>query len=172
MEASTVIGIDPGSLRTGWGVVREQGNAFSLVDCGIIRTSSQGGRGFSDRLAQIYQELVAVLRKTTPAEAAIEQVFQAKNAVSALKLGQARGVAVAACAACGLSVLDYAPTLVKQTIVGNGRAEKEQVAFMVQRMLGVHSESWPLDTTDALGIAITHLCVRRFERRKEKILSS
>ncbi len=158
----TVMGIDPGSQRTGWGIVREVSGVLHLVDCGIIRTTAGGDTAFSQRLACIYRELVAVLRRCSPAEAAIEQVFTARNAASALKLGQARGVAVAACAACGIPVNDYEPTLIKKTLVGTGRAEKEQVAFMVRRLLNVRGEGWALDTSDALGVAICHLTMRRF----------
>ena len=164
MAGAVVIGIDPGSVRTGWGVVREDGTGLSLIDCGIIRTTSGGRKEFSERLAFIYHELTAVLDRLKPEEAAIEDVFQAKNASSALKLGQARGVAVAACASRHLSVSDYPPTLFKQTIVGAGGAEKEQVAFMVRTMLGVRDVDWALDTSDALGIAITHLLMRRHAR--------
>ena len=93
MAGAVVIGIDPGSVRTGWGVVREDGTGLSLIDCGIIRTTSGGRKEFSERLAFIYHELTAVLDRLKPEEAAIEDVFQAKNASSALKLGQARGTA-------------------------------------------------------------------------------
>lgn len=161
MNGVSVIGIDPGSRRTGWGVVRETSGVLTLVDCGLVCAS---GQDFSARLARIYHELVAVLARLAPEEAAIEQVFTAKNAASALKLGQARGVAVAACAARGLPVSDYEPTLVKKTLVGTGRAEKEQVAFMVQRLLNVRAERWALDTSDALGVAVCHLTMRRFAR--------
>lgn len=157
----TVIGIDPGSQRTGWGIVREVSGVLQLVDCGIIRTAAAGEKEFSARLARIYSELVAVLRRCPPAEAAIEQVFTARNAASALKLGQARGVAVAACAACGIPVSDYEPTVIKKALVGTGRAEKEQVAFMVRRLLNARGEGWALDTSDALGVAICHLTMRR-----------
>ena len=174
MAALTVIGIDPGSQRTGWGVVREVSGVLSLVECGVVRTAS--GRGgpeaagaaesdFSRRLARIYHELAAILGRHKPDQAAMEQVFTAKNAASALKLGQARGAAVAACAAAGLNVADYAPTLVKKSLVGTGRAEKEQVAFMVRRLLNVRTEAaakWPLDASDALAVAICHLGMRRF----------
>ena len=153
MAGAVVIGIDPGSVRTGWGVVREDGTGLSLIDCGIIRTTSGGRKEFSERLAFIYHELTAVLDRLKPEEAAIEDVFQAKNASSALKLGQARGVAVAACASRHLSVSDYPPTLVKQTIVGAGGAEKEQVAFMVRTMLGVRDVDWALDTSDAIALS-------------------
>ena len=172
MAALTVIGIDPGSQRTGWGVVREVSGVLALVECGVVRTAS--GRadedgapasGFSRRLARIYHELGEVLARYRPDQAAMEQVFTARNAASALKLGQARGAAVAACAAAGLDVADYAPTLVKKSLVGTGRAEKEQVAFMVRRLLNVRSEAaekWPLDASDALAVAICHLGMRRF----------
>ena len=112
MQPVTVIGIDPGSQRTGWGVVREVSGVLRLVDCGVVRTAS-AGKEFSARLARIYHELAKVLGRCKPDEAAIEQVFTAKNAASALKLGQARGVAVAACAAYGLGISDYEPTLSK-----------------------------------------------------------
>lgn len=160
-----VLGIDPGSLRTGWGVVREQSGVLSLVDCGIIRTTkpSEAGENFSARLAVIYTSLCEVLKKYSPEECAIEQVFTAQNAASALKLGQARGVAVAACATFSLPVFDYEPTLVKKSIVGSGRAEKEQVAFMICQILNISRQKWPLDITDALGIAICHLSQRRFQ---------
>lgn len=162
----TVIGIDPGSQTTGWGVVRECSGVLHLVDCGAVRTTSlaknvSGTTDFSVRLAHIYTELHSIIGRTSPMEAAIEQVFTAKNAATALKLGQARGVAVAACAAYALPVSDYPPTLVKKTIVGVGRAEKSQVAFMVGRLLNTKAQ-WGLDTTDALAVAICHLTLRRY----------
>lgn len=161
MQSVTVIGIDPGSQRTGWGVIREVSGVLHLVDCGIVRTTAQE-KEFSERLARIYRELAEVVARCKPDEAAVEQVFTAKNPAGALKLGQARGVAVAACAAHGIRVHDYEPTLVKKSVVGTGRAEKEQVAFMVKRLLNVKNADWPLDTSDALAVAICHLSMRRF----------
>jgi crossover junction endodeoxyribonuclease RuvC len=157
----TVIGIDPGSRFTGWGVVREISGSLRLVECGVCRPSA--ALPFAQRLTAIYHELTCVLAAHTPAEAAIEQVFTAKNASTALKLGQARGVAVAACAGRNIPVLDYAPAVVKKTLVGAGRAEKAQVAFMAGRLLGIKAD-WPVDASDALGIAICHLTMRRFAR--------
>lgn len=168
MDPVTVIGIDPGSINTGWGIVRTAASGYELVDCGCIHTVSSSKTDFCLRLAKIYHDLVAVLERYRPGEAAIEQVFQAKNAATALKLGQARGVAVAACASIGISVSDYPPTLVKKTLVGAGMAEKEQVAFMVRCKLGVPRADWALDTSDALAIALTHLSMRRF-RALEKL---
>lgn len=156
-----VIGIDPGSRRAGWGIVRERSGVLELVDCGLIRAESTQEESFSSRLAFIYSELRRQLERHQPREAAIEQVFTAKSASSALKLGQARGVAVAACAASGLEIFDYEPTLVKKSLVGSGRAEKEQVAFMVRRLLNAGGENWSLDTSDALAVAICHLSQRR-----------
>ncbi len=159
-----VIGIDPGSRITGWGIVEEHSGVLRLVDCGAIRTQSKANTPFSVRLATIYKELTAVIAYHKPQEAAIEQVFTAKNAMTALKLGQARGVAVAACAGFDLPVHDYEPTLVKKSLVGVGRAEKEQVAYMVRVLLGTKGtkEEWLLDTSDALGVAICHINMRKF----------
>ena len=161
----TVIGIDPGSRHTGWGVVREMSGVLTLVDCGVCSPSQK--LAFAERLAAIYHGLSEVLARLLPAEAAIEQIFIAQNTATALKLGQARGVAVAACAARHIPIQDYEPTLVKKTLVGVGRAEKEQVAFMVGRLLGI-KPNWPADTSDAIGIAICHLNMRRFARLKRQ----
>ena len=161
MAPVTVIGIDPGSVCTGWGVVREESGVLRLVDCGAIRLKDAD---FSKRLASIYHALVTIVGRYAPQEAAVEQVFAARNAATALKLGQARGVALAACAAHGLSVRDYPPALVKKSLVGVGSAEKFQVSFMVGRLLNV-KEDWAVDTGDALAIAICHLTMRRFEQR-------
>jgi crossover junction endodeoxyribonuclease RuvC len=161
MAAITVIGIDPGSVCTGWGIVREESGVLRLVDCGAVRVRDAD---FSARLAAIYHELAAIVERCAPQEAAVEQVFTARNAATALKLGQARGVALAACAAHGLSVRDYPPALVKKALVGVGSAEKSQVGFMVGRLLNVKAD-WAADTGDALAVAICHLTVRRFEQR-------
>jgi len=106
-------------------------------------------------------ELIAI---HCPTEAAIESVFVSKNSASAIKLGQARGAAMAACAVAGLTVADYPPTMVKKSIVGVGRAEKEQVAFMVAQILGVKKPDWALDASDALAVALCHLNERRMRR--------
>ena len=160
MSAITIIGIDPGSTCTGWGVVREAGGQLSLVDCGAIRAK---GEDFSARIGDIFMQLSDILEVTRPDEAAIEDVFAGKSVVSALKLGQARGAAVAACALHELPISNYPPTQVKQALVGVGRADKEQVSFMVGRLLNIQPD-WPADTGDALAVAICHLNMRRFAR--------
>ena len=154
-----VLGIDPGSQCLGWGLVEETSGMLRLVDCGAIRPK---GETFSQRLGQLYTQLARVVREVAPHEAAIENVFTCKNMSSALKLGQARGIAVGACAAEGIPVADYEPTLVKQTLVGTGRAEKEQVSFMVGRLLNT-KPTWGLDTGDALAVALCHLQMRRLQ---------
>ena len=156
MAKKTVIGIDPGSQHTGFGVVSYDSGRFHLETCGVIHTK-EDGPDFSKRLIKIYHELVKVIQTAAPIEAAIEQVFVSKNPQSALKLGQARGVAIAACAAYNLPVFDYAPTKVKSAVVGLGHAPKEQVAFMVKQTLKIKEADWALDTSDALGVAICHL---------------
>ena len=157
MSGITVLGVDPGSRCLGWGVVNESSGVLRLVACGTIRPK---GEEFSLRIGDLYLQLAAVVSQYTPDEAAIESMFTHKNAMSALKLGQARGAAIAACAACGVPVSDYEPTVIKKSIVGAGRAEKEQVRFMVARLLGAKAD-WNLDASDALGCAICHLNTRR-----------
>lgn len=159
-EDLTILGIDPGSQCLGWGLVRERSGVLSLLDCGAIRPK---GDEFSARLGSLFTSLAVLVARHNPDEAAIEQVFTCKNVSSAIKLGQARGVAVAACAAHGVPVFDYEPTLVKKSLVGTGRAEKAQVSFMVGQMLGVKAD-WGLDTSDALALAVCHLNMRRMRR--------
>jgi len=160
-EPLTVIGIDPGSQCLGWGVVSDSSGMLSLVDCGTVRPK---GETFSARLGALFTAISEILARHRPQEAAVENVFTHKNILSALKLGQARGVAVAACAAHGIPVSDYEPTQVKKTLVGVGRAEKTQVSYMVSHMLGQKQPTWVLDTSDALACAICHLNMRRMRR--------
>lgn len=163
-NALTVLGIDPGSQCLGWGLVCERSGVLSLAACGTVRPK---GEAFSDRLGSLFIALSAIVAEHRPDEAAVEQVFTHKNVISALKLGQARGVAVAACAAHGVPVCDYEPALIKKNLVGSGRAEKTQVAFMVGQVLGVRAD-WPPDTSDALACAICHLNMRRLHRLMKK----
>ena len=157
-----VLGLDPGSQVTGYGVVREASGRAELLAVGTIRTPSGGE--MAERLGVIFTRVAELIRAHSPDEAAIESVFVSKNTASALKLGQARGAAMAACAVAGVSVAGYAPTQVKKSLVGVGRAEKEQVAFMVAQILGVKKPDWALDASDALGVAICHLNERRLRR--------
>lgn len=156
----TVLGIDPGAQCLGWGVVRECSGVLELLACGTVRPKSEV---FEQRLGEIFTAMSDVIKKHAPDEAAVENVFVQKNVLSALKLGQARGAAIAACAAAELPVTGYEPALVKKNLVGTGRAEKSQVSFMVGRILGV-KPTWAVDIGDALGCAICHLNMRRMQK--------
>ena len=147
-----ILGIDPGSRVTGFGLINSNGNKIDHVECGCIRTNESV---MQTRLKTIFTELCAVIHKHQPEEAAIEEVFMGKNAGSALKLGQARGVALAACLANDLYVSEYSARKVKQSVVGTGAATKAQVKRMVQILLGI-TENIAEDSADALAIAICH----------------
>ncbi len=157
-----VLGIDPGSRVTGYGVVREASGQVELLVAGTVRTAS--AKDLGRRLGLIFEGLAAVIAEHAPSEAAVENVFVSKNVMSALKLGQARGAAIAACASAGLPVSAYEPTLVKKSLVGTGRAAKGQVAWMVAHSLGVANPGWAEDASDALAVAICHLNQRRMNR--------
>lgn len=156
------MGIDPGSRVTGFGLIREVSGTLSLVEAGIVRTDTSAS--LDERLGHIFFRLCEIIALHCPEESAIENIFQARNAASALKLGQARGAAVVACARSRIPVFSYEPTMVKKSVVGVGRADKAQVAFMVARLLGVSKPDWALDCSDALAVAICHVNQRRFFR--------
>lgn len=157
-----VLGIDPGSRITGFGVIQEVSGRLSLIDAGTIRTTKDAG--VDVRLGEIFFRLVEIISKYQPLNGAIEDVFQARNPSSALKLGQARGAAIVACAHTQVPVFGYEPTTIKKSVVGVGRADKSQVAYMVARLLGVTKADWALDASDALAVAICHVNQRRFLR--------
>ena len=156
-----VLGLDPGSRVTGYGFVRERSGVLELLDAGVVRTGAE--TDFSRRLGVIFTAVAELIGRHAPAEAAVENVFVSKNAGTALKLGQARGAALAACSVAGLPVFSYEPTIIKKSVVGTGRAEKTQVAFMVGRVLQCR-ETFAVDATDALAAAVCHLNQRRFAR--------
>lgn len=152
-----LLGIDPGLVRTGWGVIKSSGNSLSLVSAGIVKTAPNAKEegDFASRLLHISCELAKVVELYKPNEAAIEETFVNVNGQSTLKLGQARGAILLTLAQAGLIPHEYAPTLVKKTVTGAGRAEKDQVARMVQMLLPGCAKFTP-DAMDALAIAITH----------------
>ncbi len=147
-----VLGIDPGSRVTGYGVVESDGVHSRHLGSGCIRTASGD---FTRRLGEIFRGVGAILSEWQPQEVAVEQVFVSRNAASALKLGQARGAVISAVVMAELPVFEYTPAAVKQGLVGNGRAEKEQVLHMVQVILGMQGRM-ALDESDALAIALCH----------------
>jgi crossover junction endodeoxyribonuclease RuvC len=147
-----VLGIDPGSVATGYGVVSVEGSTLRRVGGGTIRAR---GDTLADRLAFLQRELVGAIAELAPECAALESIFSAKNARSALVLGHARGVALAACGTAGLGPAEYTPQQVKAAVTGYGRADKSQVMLMVQRLLGLTAPP-PSDEADALAVAICH----------------
>jgi crossover junction endodeoxyribonuclease RuvC len=150
-----IVGIDPGSERTGYGCVETDGRRHRLVTCGAITAAAADA--FPARLARIHRELMTILTKTRPDCVAIESVFHAVNARSALKLGHARGVALLAAVEAGCTIVEYTPAEVKRAVVGYGRAEKRQVQQMVKLLLGLAHPPTPYDASDALAVAICHL---------------
>lgn len=161
-DGLVVLGLDPGSRVTGYGLVLEKSGQATLIETGTIRTPVK--KEMATRLGVIFDRLAELITTHGPVEAAIENVFVSKNPSSALKLGQARGAAMAACATHGLSVAEYEPTKVKKNLVGVGNAPKDQVAFMVAHCLGVKKPNWAEDASDALAVAICHLNERRMRK--------
>ena len=147
-----VLGIDPGSRVTGYGLIETDGVRSRHLGSGCIRTTSGD---FPQRLGEIFTGVRGVLAEWQPQEVAIEQVFVSRNASSALKLGQARGAAISAVVTLEIPIFEYTPAAVKQGLVGNGRAEKEQVLHMVRVILGMQGKM-ALDESDALAIALCH----------------
>jgi len=150
-----VLGVDPGTLVTGYGVVARKDSHLRLLACGTIRNPS--GQSMALRLRTIYAELTSVIEKYHPDEFAIESAFYGKNAQSALKLGHARGVSILAAVEHEIPTSEYSPREVKKAVVGTGNASKEQVQFMIKTLLGLSNGKMLLDTSDALAIAICHL---------------
>ncbi len=151
--AIRILGVDPGLRNTGWGVIEVLDTRLAYVSCGSIRTNA--ACSLAERLALIHRALIRLVEDQRPAEAAVEETFVNRDPQSTLKLGQARGVALAALAIQGLPVAEYAANLIKKTVVGVGHAEKRQVAMMVKTLLPLSQASSP-DAADALAVAICH----------------
>lgn len=149
-----IIGIDPGYAIMGWGILDLKGNKFSVVDYGSITTDA--GVEAAKRLQHIYAELGAIIAKYQPEEAAIEELFFNNNAKTVILVGEARGIAVLACANAGLEISEYTPLQIKQALVGYGRADKKQVQAMVKAILNLKKVPKPDDTADAVAAAICH----------------
>jgi crossover junction endodeoxyribonuclease RuvC len=157
-----IVGIDPGTMITGWGVVEALGNSLEHIAHGTIGTS--GAPAQADRLSVIYRGIEEVIRLYQPDAVSVERVFFARNPQSALKLGQARGVALLAAAHHGITVNEYAAVEIKMAVVGYGQASKEQVQKMVASLLRV-AEKMAADAADALAAAICHLHRQTFQAR-------
>jgi crossover junction endodeoxyribonuclease RuvC len=157
-----VLGIDPGSLTTGYGLVEKKENRLIYVGAGKI--SLPNSLPFTERIHKIFESLLEIIQTYQPKEMSIEDIFFAKNVKSALKIGHARGAALIAATQGGLKVFEYTPLQIKQSVVGYGRATKEQVRSMVKIILKIDTQTqFSLDTSDALAIAICHHNWVRFE---------
>jgi crossover junction endodeoxyribonuclease RuvC len=167
MSAIRIIGIDPGLRHTGWGIIEAEGNKLSYVADGAVHSVNEDD--LAVRLLQIHQQILAVLDEFKPDEAAIEETFVNKDARATLKLGQARGVVMLAPVLRKIGVAEYAPNVIKKTVVGNGHAEKDQVKHMV-RILLPRAELKTADSVDALAIAICH-AQHRGSRKLQEILN-
>ena len=159
LQQRRVLGIDPGSRITGYGIVEEVSGKLHAVTYGAWKLSSNN---FSDRLKEIYQNIERLISQHQPTEVSVETVFFSKNAMSSIKLGQARGAALTAAANQNLKVSEYSPTQVKQAVGGYGRSDKEQVQKMVFLLLGLQGRA-KVDATDALAVAICHLNSVKFQ---------
>src|SRR5437660_10949791 len=157
-QAIRILGIDPGLRRTGWGLIACEGNRLIYLACGSVESNEK--LGLAERLVAIHDGLARIVDEFRPDEAAVEATFVNRDAVATLKLGQARGIALLVPAKAGLSVAEYAPNLVKKTIVGAGHCEKVQIRMMVKVLLP-KADPQSDDAADALAIAVTHAHHRR-----------
>ena len=164
--AIRIVGIDPGLRRTGWGVIDTDGVKFGYVACGSVSSDAGGSLGM--RLRQLFDGLSEVLAQLAPVEAAVEQTFVNRDAAAALKLGQARGIAMLVPALAGLTIAEYAPNAVKKTVVGAGHGDKDQIRAMVKCLLPRATPD-SADAADALAIAITHAHSRAWAKLAESI---
>ena len=163
-----ILGIDPGYAILGWGVIDMKGNHFKVVDYGAVTTDSK--MEMPDRLKVLYNSLMDIITEYEPDVASIEELFFNTNAKTAILVGQARGVAVLACANSGLDIEEYTPLQIKQGLVGYGRAEKKQVQLMVKTILNLQEVPKPDDTADALAAAVCHGHSANSRNRMKKIL--
>jgi crossover junction endodeoxyribonuclease RuvC len=162
------LGIDPGTAIVGYAVVAAQGDKLNMLVCDVITTPAR--MPLSERLQHIYQGLSEVITTYHPSEAAMEALFFAKNARTAMTVGQARGVAMLALANAGLSISEYTPLQVKQAVTGYGSAKKEQVGEMVRILLQLTSIPRPDDAADAAAVAICHLNTAQYVTFQESTL--
>ena len=161
-----VLGIDPGSETLGWGIVEGSGLKYAAVEFGVVKSNPR--QPFAKRLANIYEGVSAVIESFQPDVVSIEEAFYAVNAGVAIKLGQVRGVMLLLAEQRGLEIAEYAPRLIKQTVVGYGAAEKRQVQEMVKLLLRLKAIPTPHDAADALAIAICHFHHHGMKSKIEK----
>ncbi len=149
-----ILGVDPGTLITGYGVIRSDGATLKMLEVGVIRNTAK--EMMPIRLRHIYSGLCQIIEKFHPDELAIETAFYSKNAQSALKIGQARGVLILAGVNAEIPITEYSPREIKKSVVGSGAASKEQVQFMMKTLLKLAATPKFFDATDALAVAVCH----------------
>lgn len=155
--ALIVLGVDPGTARTGYGVVASGEGRLSLLECGVVRTRPR--RPLADRIRHIFEAMQSIVQRFEPHVLSVEMVFQGKNPQSALTLGHARGAVLLAGALAGIQIAEYSPTAIKSAVVGTGRATKEQVGFMVKTHLRLASAPSPDDAADGVAAALCHCLI-------------
>ena len=161
VSTELILGIDPGTAITGYGVVaKERGGAVSLVECGVVRTSS--GEVLAVRIREIFEAVTTLITRHTPSVVVVEDVFVGKNVQSALKLGHARGAILLAAALGEIPIAEYTPREIKKAVVGNGNASKDQVGFMVQQQLRLKAPPSPADAADGVAAALCHCVMGAF----------
>ena len=156
-----ILGLDPGLRRTGWGVIAVEGARLTHIAHGVI--TPKDSLPFAERLLVLFEAIAQVVEAHAPHEAAVEETFMNNNAASALKLGHARAMAMIVPARAGLPVAEYAATVVKKSVVGTGAAEKDQIGFMIARLLPTAGKT-TADAADALAVAIAHAHHRKLRR--------
>ena len=149
-----ILGIDPGLINTGFGVINIKNENLDLIDCGIIKPNPKDK--LEKRLLTIFEDISKIIDKYNPTIICIEEVFYGKNFKSALLLGQARGAAMVSAALKNINIFEYSAKKIKQSVTGNGNANKEQVKFMVMSILKIKNTNIPLDASDALAVALCH----------------
>ncbi|MCC5921819.1 MAG: crossover junction endodeoxyribonuclease RuvC [Cyclobacteriaceae bacterium] len=154
-EESLILGIDPGTVVMGYGLILKTGNKFSLIQFGVIHLKKYASH--EQKLQKIFERVLSIIDEYHPDEMALEAPFYAKNVQSMLKLGRAQGVAMAAALSRQIPISEYLPKKVKQSVTGNGNASKEQVARMLQGVLRFKEVPYLLDSTDALAVALCHI---------------
>ncbi len=154
MKERIILGIDPGTIVMGYGIIRAKGNEPELVAMGVLKLDKF--EEHHDRLKKIFERTISLINEYRPEEMAIEAPFFGKNVQSMLKLGRAQGTAIAAALSKGIEVVEYSPRKIKQSITGNGNASKEQVSAMLCNILEQKSFSGPLDATDGLAASVCH----------------
>ncbi|KPP99660.1 MAG: crossover junction endodeoxyribonuclease RuvC [Bacteroidetes bacterium HLUCCA01] len=167
--ASVVLGIDPGSRNTGISVLRQDGNRYETLYCDVIKVGHL--ESHVDRLQSIYMQVTVLIERFSPDSCAVETPLYGKDPLALLKLGRAQAAAIMAAVNAGVNIEEYYPKMVKKSITGNGNASKEQVAYMLDRILGLNGQKFPADATDALAVAWCHL-TRNNAPNREALKSS